>query len=409
MLRSDTGESAERLRALGAVLGQAGDIIAERVASPAPPTWCERRGWSAFLLGLDDAALEGCEHGETARVLSELAGVPASLRAFAREVLAATELSPLEPHPPGAPALLRASERKRRQVGALATLVSRWAPGARRVVDLGAGHGHLTRELASCLGVEALGVEAREHVVEGARALTASDAVRFVRRDAIADPIELAPGDLVVGLHACGALGDAIARAAAESGAGVLLVSCCPQKIDRDERAPLSSIGRALGLRMAREHLGLANLATLAEGGKDSAGVMERRLARRALFLLLQGEGVSLAPGDEMRGVPRRQTRRGLDPLIAFAFARRGLRPPSDDAVSAARARAAEEHPAMRRLSLPRAMLARVLELTLVHDRAALLDEARSGAPARVVEAFERSASPRNVAILRAPALTRRP
>lgn len=400
-------ETSERLHALAAVLGEASDIVRERVASPAPPAWCERRGWSAFLLGLDDGALERCEHGETARVLSALAGAPPSLLAFARAVIAATELAPLEPHPEGAPALLRASERKRRQVGALAALVARWVPGARRVVDLGAGHGHLTRELAACLGVAALGIEAREHVVEGARALTASDAVRFVRRDAIADPIALAPGDLVVGLHACGALGDAIARAAAESGAGVLLVSCCPQKIEGEERAPLSAIGRRLDLRMPREHLGLANLATLAEGGKDSAGVMERRLARRALFHLLESAGVTLSPGDEMRGIPRRQTRRGLDSLIAFAFARRGLQAPSSHAVAEARARAAAEHPAMRRLSLPRTMLARVLELTLVHDRAALLDEARLDhrrSPAWVAEAFHRSASPRNVAILRAPA-----
>src|SRR5690606_11070005 len=170
-----------------------------------------------------------------------------------------------------------------------------------------------------------------------ARALTESDAERFVRRDAIADPIRFERDDLIVGLHACGSLGDAIVRAAAESGAGVLLVSCCPQKIDGTDRPPLSALGRSLGLRFTREHLGLANLATLVEGGKDSADVMQRRLARRTLFLLLRDAGVALAPGDEMHGIPRRRLAGPLDALVARAFELRGLALPSREAIERAR------------------------------------------------------------------------
>jgi len=395
-------QSADRLRVLAALLGEVRDVLSDRVVDPAPPAWCERRGWTSFLLALDDATLERAEHGETARVLLEHRDTPPSLRALASEVIALTALEPIvlaaEPR-----ALRRASDRKRHQVAALGALASEWAPRTRRVVDLGAGHGHLTRELAERLNVAALGVEARAHVVENARALTESDAVRFVRRDAIADPIRFERDDLIVGLHACGSLGDAIVRAAAESGAGVLLVSCCPQKIDGTDRPPLSALGRSLGLRFAREHLGLANLATLVEGGKDSADVMERRLARRTLFLLLRDAGVALAPGDEMHGIPRRRLAGPLDALVARAFELRGLALPSREAIERARARAAREHPRMRRLALPRTMLARVLELALVHDRAVLLDE-HPTTPARVALAFARSASPRNVAILRAPA-----
>lgn len=395
-------QSADRLRVLAALLGEVRDVLSDRVVDPAPPAWCERRGWTSFLLALDDATLERAEHGETARVLLEHRDTPPSLRALASEVIALTALEPIvlaaEPR-----ALRRASDRKRHQVAALGALASEWAPRTRRVVDLGAGHGHLTRELAERLNVAALGVEARAHVVENARALTESDAVRFVRRDAIADPIRFERDDLIVGLHACGSLGDAIVRAAAESGAGVLLVSCCPQKIDGTDRPPLSALGRSLGLRFAREHLGLANLATLVEGGKDSADVMERRLARRTLFLLLRDAGVALAPGDEMHGIPRRRLAGPLDALVARAFELRGLALPSREAIERARARAAREHPRMRRLALPRTMLARVLELALVHDRAVLFDE-HPTTPARVALAFARSASPRNVAILRAPA-----
>lgn len=390
-----------RLRALAVLLREVEDVLAERVSEPTPPAWCTERGWSTFLLGLDEATLERCEHGETARVMAELEGAPASLRRLANEVLEETRLDRLEV-PGGARPLRRASERKRMQVAALAGLVEAWAPRAERVVDLGAGHGHLTRELSACLGVTALGVEARAHVVANAQALTESDAVRFVRRDALADPLDFGPGDLLVGLHACGALGDAIASAAAERGAGVLLVSCCPQKVGGDARAPLSALGHALGLRVPRAQLGLANLATLAEGAKDSAAVMMRRRTRRALFLLLRDAGVPLALGDEINGVSRRQPRHGVAALSARVFEARGLPLPSAAAIEDAEARAAHEHAAIRRLALPRTMLARALELALVFDRAALLEEA-GGEPVRVLEAFDRSASPRNVALLRAP------
>lgn len=395
-------ESAERLRVLATLLAEVRDVLVERVHTPAPPAWCERRGWTSFLLSLDEATLERCEHGDIAQRLAVMEDAPASLRALAREVLAVTRLPSLGGSAE-MKALRRAGVRKRQQVAALGALTQRWAPRVRRVVDVGAGHGHLTRELALRLGVAALGVESREHVVSNARALTESDTVCFVRRDAIAEPLKVRSDDLVVGLHACGALGDAIVERAAEADAGVLLVSCCPQKIDGDVRPPLSAVGRSLGLSLPRPLLGLANLATLTQGGKDSANVMERHRTRYTLFLLLREAGVQLAPGDEMAGIPRRRLGGPFDALLARAFDLRALPLPSAAAIARARERAQREHAAIRRLALPRTMFARVLELALVYDRAAHLDE-HSNRPARVRLAFDRQASPRNIAILRDPA-----
>lgn len=389
---------ASRLARLGALLAEVRDVVEERVHGPEAPAWAERRGWTEALLGLDDATLERAEHGEIARVVAETPALPPSLRELAERVRADAALprhaAALDPRP-----LVRASDRKRRQVAALAALARSSAPSARRVVDLGAGHGHLTRELAEALDLPAVGVELRPHVVATARALTRSEQVTFVARDALAAPVEPRAGDLLVGLHACGALGDALVRAAAESGAGVLLLSCCPQKIAGEVREPLSTLGRELGLALARPTLGLANLATLAEGGVDSRGVTERRRVRRALWLLLREAGAEVRPGDEVSGIHRRQLRRPLAELAERAFALRGLPAPSARAIEDASRRAVREQARARRLALPRAMLGRPLELALVLDRAACLAE--HGGEPEVLEAFDRAASPRNVAIVR--------
>jgi SAM-dependent methyltransferase len=392
---------SEQLAIVGGLVREVGDVLAERVHEPTPPTWAAARGWTRFLLGLDDASLERCEHGDTAVELASMLEAPASLREVAHQVVEATRVRPTTLEAEVEP-LRRASERKRLQVATLGALVRDWAPRARRIVDLGAGHGHLTRELARTLELEALGIEERAHVVANAQALTDNERVRFVAHDALAAPVELAPDDLVVGLHACGALGDALVEAAARAQSGVLLVSCCPQKRGTPERAPLSRLGAELGLTVAREHLGLANMATLAQGGVDSAEVMERRRTRYALYLLLRDAGVSLRPGDEMEGLHRRHLRHPLEVVAPRAFAARDLRPPSAHALDDAKARAQREHDVVRRLSLPRTMLGRLLELALVLDRATLLEE-RGGALPEVRAAFDREASPRNLAVLRAP------
>ncbi|MCA9604634.1 MAG: methyltransferase, partial [Myxococcales bacterium] len=204
------------------------------------------------------------------------------------------------------------------------------------------------------------------------------------------------PRDLVVGLHACGGLGDALVRAAAASGAAVLLVPCCPQKIEGEVRAPLSRSGRPLD----RTLLGLANLAQATAAGTSVREAAHRRGIRHALRLLLADAGVETRPGDESRGINRKQFRRALADVAPQAFARRGLPAPSAAAVREAETRAAREHAAMRRLALPRTMLARPLELAVVLDRAAALEEG-VGEPPEVFEAFEASVSPRNLVIRR--------
>ncbi|APR78632.1 Transcriptional regulator, AraC family protein [Minicystis rosea] len=206
-----------------------------------------------------------------------------------------------------------------------------------------------------------------------------------------------------MGLHACGALGDRLVTAAIAAGCDVALVSCCPQKIDAPVRAPLSRAGASLHLR--RETLGLANLTARPVGVETSLeATLAAREARHALHLLLRGRGVTLTPGEEMRGINRRRAHAGL---AAPALSMRGLPPAGDAELRAFEAEARRRYARVRRLSLPRNMLARLVELAVVLDRAAALEE--HGAAVPVLTIFDRAVTPRNVALFASHAPTASP
>lgn len=354
---------ARRLADLVALLDAHRDVVEGRVLEATAPAWCVERCWDAFLGGLDDAALERCERGD-------LEGAPADLRALAREASRAPDVAPLP--------LLGASPRKRAQVAALVELCRGRAPA--RVVDVGAGRGHLTRALAAALGVPAVGLEREATRVERARELGGE----FEAVAVTADTLAFEPGDLAVALHACGALGDDVVRAAARDRADLVLVACCPQKVPTDERAPLSRGGP----RLRRDVLGLAN-------APGSEPVFEARAVRVAARALLRARGVEVALGDEARGVPRTAWRTAEGAQVALA--RRGLPPATAAELDEALRRAREHLARVRRWSLPRRLLGVALEEALALDRACALEEA--GARAEVLTLFAPSVSPRNTGV----------
>ncbi|HJL31850.1 MAG TPA: methyltransferase, partial [Polyangiaceae bacterium LLY-WYZ-15_(1-7)] len=256
----------------------------------------------------------------------------------------------------------------------------------------------LTRALRERLALPALGLERDPARVRVARELAGPAGPRFEATDA-SRAIPAGPGDLLVGLHACGGLGDALVTRAAATGAHALLVSCCHQKIDGPARAPLSRLARDRGFELPREALGLANLAyglEIVSGGAEA--IQRGRETRHALALLLHERGVDLGPGDEARGIGRDRFRKGLAHVAPRALARRGLAQPGPTELETTLARAREEHGRMRRLGLPRGLLGRLLELALVLDRAVALEEA--GHAVRVEPAFPAQVSPRNLALL---------
>ncbi len=406
------------------------------------PAALARRGWSEFLLALDDAALEALEVGGVDAPLP--AGAPDGLRALVSQARAACALDALgsidgldapasRPALPGAPPPLdgaprRAEKpRKHAQVAAYAQLAAPLASRAARVLDVGSGHGHLTRAIAEAIARPVLGLERDPRLAERARRLTAAEASpradaspTFALTDVVEGGLALSSADCVLGLHACGELGDVMVTSVARApGATLVLVGCCPQKRRAPSRSPLhvpdatdadaaerDALARALDL--PRPLLGLANLAA-GELGVESSRPLnllarERRLALHHLLSTHASDSsdaptpVALRLGAEIEGLNRRAAHRALPELVALAFAARRLPPPPASAVARAAAWARTAHARARRLSIPRALLARALEVFLLLDRAAYL-EAR-GKQVRVGVLFPARVSPRNLALV---------
>jgi SAM-dependent methyltransferase len=368
------------------------------------PAWCEARGWTRFLLSLDADELTRCEEQGLLAQRALLDRAPPDLLALARRVAEATRLPLLDtPALPPPPSALRAvPSRKRLQLSALLGAIGIMAERAGRIVDVGAGRGHLTRIAASVFDRDTLGLEREVDRVASATALAASpefpSEARFLAFDACREELAFLPDDLALGLHACGEVGDRLVLAAASAGCDLALVSCCLQKIEASARTPLSQTAQAAGFTLKKDALGLTNLSSRAVGVETSLeATMGAREARHALALLLRRRGVTLTPGEAMRGINRRQAHRGFAVIAEHALGLRHLAPLGDAERHSCEADAHADFARARRLSLPRSLLARLTEVAVVLDRAAALEE--SGHAARVAVLFEAGVTPRNLAL----------
>jgi hypothetical protein len=209
-------------------------------------------------------------------------------------------------------------------------------------------------------------------------------------------PLELGARDLAIGLHACGELGDRLVEGAAGAACDLALVSCCLQKISPPTRRGLSKLSEHW--QLPRAQLGLTNLTAQPQGVETSIeATIAARQTRYTLRRLLRDRGVELAAGVEMHGINRRRAHQGLGEVARRALELRGLSPATASELALHEAAAAREYAIMRRLSLPRSMLARLVEVAVCLDRAAYLEE--HGQQVLVATLFERRVSPRNIGI----------
>jgi hypothetical protein len=144
---ADIGNASERLRRALGVLTPVLDIVCTPVDGAEPPDWCKHRGWAEFLLSLDEQVLRGCEERGLELGVRGVEGAPSELLAFAEAVRHVTSLPRLSVSALSLPAeaLRGVPARKREQLGALLGLAEPFAARAARVVDVGAGSGHLAR------------------------------------------------------------------------------------------------------------------------------------------------------------------------------------------------------------------------------------------------------------------------
>jgi hypothetical protein len=390
------------------LLDEARDVLLERVHC-LPVAWAEARGWSSYLLALSEHALDTADTLGIGKWFLADCDCPASLRDLARRVEELCVLPRWElPENPSVDWPFTGA-RKRQQIAAVLHHLRAFYPRIGQLVDVGAGRGQLTTRAARALSVPALGLERNSERVAVARLLARlldeNAQVEFLTTDFITDALdseasalerlERVPDRLLLALHGCGELGDALVRSAVSLSAHVLLLACCPQKIRTKERPSLAACGPTL----PKEVLGLANVLSRTAGIEGSlASELATKEARLALRTLFEARGIAVPAGEEMRGVNRRKVHAGLAALALAAFQVRGLPHPSESELRAAAALAHDQYLARRRLSLPRSMLGRVLEIFLALDRAMFLLTA--GYDVRVVELFPVEVSPRNIAVL---------
>ena len=378
------------------------DGVAEgRPRGPEPPAFCIQRGFADFLTSLSDEEVVRCESEGLASRLSALPHAPRDLVELAQNLLEIAQL----PEPVHKDKLARldkqrsVSERKQSEIEALLSLVAPLAARAERVVDVGSGRGHFTRIAAEVFDRDAIGIERVPERVVTAERLGAGTRATFVLLDATNQALGLQARDLAIGLHACGALGDRLILEASEARCDVVLVSCCLQKIPPPARQPSSRAARAAGFVLSKESLGLSNLTARKQGVETTLEeTMDARRKRWALTRLLRHRGLTVQPGEEMRGLNRRLAHRPFADLVQRALTRRDLTPASVAEIEEHDRQGSLEFDKMRRFSLPRAMLARALEVTVALDRATSLEEC--GYAASVVEICSLDVTPRNLATI---------
>lgn len=394
----------EELASVLGVLTPVLDIVDTPVDAPEPPAWCSTRGWLEFLLALGDDELTASEGGSFFALLASRRDAPADLRELAVQVARCTHLPALATGELGLPAaaLRGVSSRKRGQLAALLGVLPPLAANAARIVDVGAGQGHFARLAAELFQRHTLAIDRDPALLESGSERSAlarhgaAHGVCFVEANVGHERLELRSTDLAVGLHACGELGDRLVVAAADARCDVALVSCCLQKTSAARRQPLSRA--AGGFQVRKGALGLANLTTREEGVEASlVENLRAREARLALRYLLRDRGLDVGAGEEMRGVNRRRAQAGFAGLAAHAFALRGLPPPTPAEISSVADLARRDYAIIRRLSLPRSLLARLIELAIVRDRAAALEEC--GHAVAVAQLFQQHLTPRNTAL----------
>ncbi len=402
-----TSQAEELARVLG-VLVPVLDIVDTPVETPEPPAWCRERGWLEFLSNLDDEDLFASECGGFAALLATRANAPAELIELSVRVEQCTRLPALGTSELALPAaaLRGVNARKRGQLGALLGALSPFAGHAERIVDVGAGRGHLSRLASELFQRQTLALDRDPALLRSGIAQSEQQAsqggappVRFVEANVGRDRLELQHSDLAVGLHACGELGDRLVVAAAAARCDVALVSCCLQKTSAPRRLPLSHEARGFGsFAIRKSALGLTNLTPREDGVETSmAANLRAREARLGLRYLLRARGLNVAAGEEMRGVNRRRAQSGFADLAGHAFALRGLPAPTELELRTFAGAAQRDYAVIRRLSLPRSLLARLIELAIVRDRATALEE--SGQAVSVAQLFAQRLTPRNTVL----------
>ena len=379
-----------------------------RPFSQLPVPWAtEHPELSAWLSGLDDEHIDAIDAGAQGLQAPEM--LPPVMAAWLREAAALTVIGrwPGGDDPLGLEHRSRLGRgirgRKWDQVQHFAAAVMPPSPSATHLLDWCGGTGHLGRTLGVLAARPVTVLELDGRMEERALFLARRDRadLSFAQGDAL-DPAardRLGGGAMVVALHACGGLTNALIEGVNPPGVpDVAVAPCCFHLLHAGHEGwrPLSSQGRAAGLDLDHATLRLATAEEV-----HAAPPLRRRRRRESAWRLGLDLLLREATGEDLYTPLGTLDAATLAlPFEAFcrevAAAQRLALPARWNADSAQDAGTIRARTA-RALGLVRALFRRPLELWLVLDRALALRD--RGYEVGVGAFCERSITPRNLLI----------
>lgn len=354
------------------------------------PAWCASHPHlTAALLALEDSSLAALA-GDSGRALAWLAPELPILRELAH--LASL---PQAPAATSGTATMRTRGIPGRKVGQIQAFVAVVGKPMAPLVEWCAGKGHLGRQFLSAWGGDGLAVERNASLCAAGRALAVRAGIRqcFKQADVLEESTAgTLHGAHAIALHACGDLHEHLITSAVEMRAPAIDVApCCYHLIADNTRRPRCADSR---LELDRLALKLAVTDTVTASPREIAG-SARASAWKLAFLALR-EAVDPCPTYRpFRPVPARWHHDGFPAFLIRLAGREGLPLPKDLDFPACEANGWQRYRESSRLQLVRMAFRRALEVWLLCDLAAWLEN--QGYTATLAEFCPRTLTPRNL------------
>jgi len=286
--------------------------------------------------------------------------------------------------------------RKLAQINAFSNVFS---PQSDDLVDWCCGKGYLGRTLSRLHGCRSLGLEKNFNLCHAGYTTCSQQglAMQFVATDVLHCAVQFAPQSHVVALHACGDLHRALVRqVSTQPVQAVSVVPCCYPLWLRGLFQPLSQLAAKSDLQLTRDDLHLAVQETVTAAPRETRQLHTLN-GWRLGFDCLQRDIFGSDQYLTTPSLPKSVVQLDFQSMCLFLARRKGLEISTAIDWPKYERLGHERWQAVRRLQLVSHGFRRLLEIWLLHDLSACLQEAHY--EVRVEVFCPRSVSPRNVII----------
>ncbi len=262
-------------------------------------------------------------------------------------------------------------------------------------VEWCSGKGHLSRALLRTHGGEALAVERNPTLCHSGKLLSKDLAHQFLQADVMAPKIaETLRSSHAIALHACGDLHQRLALAATEVHAPAIhFAPCCYQLTAHEHYLPRS---KKSPLTLNKNTLKLAVTETSSSAPGRTAR-SERSSAWKLAFINLREQLHPEAPYQTFPPIPGHWQQLSFQEFLTTLATREGIPIPKSFDFPKSENAGWIRHQESRRLQLVRLSYRRAIELWLMHDLAAWLEQ--QNYHVSITEFCPRTLTPRNLLV----------